>query len=218
MRPRLKICCIASLAEAQLAIRHGADALGLVASMPSGPGVIDDAAIAAIAKAAPPGVATFLLTSRVVATEIAAHVRATGANTAQIVSHVDAGEYPALRAALPGVKLVQVVHVEDEGALALALRYAPLVDALLLDSGRPSAAELGGTGRTHDWAVSRRIVDAVAPLPVFLAGGLDAENLLAAWRHVRPFGFDLCTRLRTGGALDAAKLARFMTVMRSLPA
>jgi phosphoribosylanthranilate isomerase len=121
-------------------------------------------------------------------------------------------EYPALRRALPGVRLVQVIHVEDDGAVALARDYARLADALLLDSGRPSAAEFGGTGRAHDWSVSRRIVEAVEK-PVFLAGGLNAGNVAEAVRQVRPFGVDLCSGVRTDGALDAAKLAAFTAAL-----
>ena len=92
MRTRVKICCITSIEDAELAIEHGADALGLVGAMPSGPGVIDDATIAAIAAVVPPPVATFLLTSERTADAIAAHVARTGVSTVQIVSPIAAAE------------------------------------------------------------------------------------------------------------------------------
>lgn len=208
-RVRLKICCIATAKEARLAIRFGADAVGLVAAMPSGPGPISDAEIAEIAKQVPPPVARFLLTSRIEPDAVVAHVAACGVDTVQLVDAVPDATYAALATALPGVRVVQVIHVEDESALAEAARVAPFVHALLLDSGRPFAArrELGGTGRAHDWAISRRIVELV-DRPVFLAGGITHHNVAAAIREVAPFGIDLCSGARTADQLDPDKLRR----------
>ncbi len=194
-----------------MAVKAGADALGLVASMPSGPGVISDATIAEIAAAVAPPVATFLLTSEIKADAISAHVARTGASTVQVVSHIAADESARLAELLPTTRRVQVIHVEDAGALDLIDHYAPHVHAFLLDSGRPSAAvpELGGTGQTHDWRISADFV-AVSPLPVFLAGGLNPANAAEAIQTVRPFGLDLCTGVRTNGMLDTGKLRAFM--------
>jgi phosphoribosylanthranilate isomerase len=214
MRTRVKICCIASPDEAQLAIAHGADALGLVGEMPSGPGTIDDDTARAIAHLVPPPVASFLLTSRVSAADIVDHVRYCGTNTVQIVSHIEPTEYRAIAAALPTTRRVQVIHVEDDGALDLMTAYAPYVHAFLLDSGRPNASvvELGGTGRVHDWQISRRFV-ANSDLPVFLAGGLQADNVAGAIDTVQPYGVDLCSGVRTEGVLDAVKLAAFFAAV-----
>ena len=208
---RVKICCISSLHEAAVAIAHGASALGLVSDMPSGPGVVSEALIAEIIATVPPPIGTFLLTSALAADVIVAQQRRLRPTTLQLVDHLTADVHLALRDALPGITLVQVVHVEDEDSVNYALRAAPTVDALLLDSGRLKAPvkELGGTGRTHDWTLSRRIRDG-AGKPVFLAGGLRAENVVAALRSVEPFGLDLCTGVRTNGALDHVKLAEFM--------
>jgi phosphoribosylanthranilate isomerase len=214
-RTRIKICCIQSEAEARLAIAAGADALGLVGTMPSGPGPIDDALIAAIAARVPPPVATFLLTSETEADAIIAHARRCGTNTLQLVDRVAAEVYPQLRQALPGVKLVQVVHVAGSESVGEAVAAAARADALLLDSGQPHAAirVLGGTGRVHDWAVSRRIVEAAA-CPVFLAGGLRADNVGAAIATVRPFGIDVCTGVRrTDYSLDPTKLEPFVAAV-----
>jgi phosphoribosylanthranilate isomerase len=210
LSPRVKICCIGSEAEAAWAIAAGATALGLVGAMPSGPGVIGDDTIARIAAAMPPDVATFLLTSRTDAAAIAEHHRSVGTTTIQIVDAVPAGTYRRLRSLAPGVNLVQVLHVEGNQTIEDAVRIAPEVDALLLDSGRPGAPvkELGGTGRTHDWAVSRTIRDTVS-CPVYLAGGLHAGNVAEAIETVAPFGVDLCSGVRTAGRLDRAKLAAF---------
>jgi len=215
-RTRLKICCIASVEEAHLAIRHGADALGLVSAMPSGPGVIAEDRIAEVAAAVPPPVATFLLTSLQDTDAIIAQQRRCRTNTLQLCDRLPEGAHARLRTALPGVALVQVIHVEGEASVDEALAVAPHVDALLLDSGRPGAATkvLGGTGQTHDWAHSRAIRNR-APVPVFLAGGLRAENVGAAVRQVEPFGVDLCTGVRTDGRLDEPKLRAFVAALRA---
>lgn len=208
---RIKICCIASVAEAEQAIQAGASALGLVAAMPSGPGPIPDELIAVIARHVPPPLATFLLTCETEADAVVAHVRRCHTNTVQLVDTVEPRTYAELRRALPPVKIVQVLHVTGPETLAEARQLAPQVDALLLDSGQPQLAikQLGGTGRVHDWRISRQVVEAVA-CPVFLAGGLNAGNVAEAIRQVRPFGVDLCSGVRTDGRLDPVKLAAFV--------
>ncbi len=209
--PRVKICCISSPAEARLAISMGASALGLVGPMPSGPGVITDEQIADIARSVPPPIATFLLTSETDAEQIITHQRRVHTNTVQIVDALQTGQYDQIRAGLPGIWLVQVIHVIDQQSVDEALRIAPHVDALLLDSGNPNLAvkELGGTGRVHDWALSRQIRDQ-SPVPIFLAGGLRPDNVREAIDAVQPFGLDLCSGVRANGQLDPVKLEAFM--------
>lgn len=216
MRTRVKICCIGSPHEAELAIGAGADALGLVAAMPSGPGSIADELIADIAAASPPAISTFLLTSETSAASIAAHIDRTRPTTVQIVSHIAAGDAAELARLRPHIRRVQVIHVEGRRALDLIPAYSPFVHAFLLDSGRPGAAtpELGGTGRTHDWSISAAFV-AASPRPVFLAGGLDAANVGEAIRRVRPFGVDVCSGVRRNGALDLTTLSDFMHAVRA---
>lgn len=214
-RPRVKICCIATREEAALAVRAGASALGLVSEMPSGPGVISDEAIRAIARTIPPGVASFLLTSRQSAAAIAEQARRTRVNTVQLCDELQDDAYDALRAALPGIGIVQVIHVAGRESLEQALRVAPSVDALLLDSGNPSlpVKQLGGTGRRHDWGLSRAIRER-ASVPIYLAGGLVPGNVREAILTVSPFGLDVCSGVRTDGTLDGDKLAAFMAAAR----
>ncbi len=214
MRPKVKVCCIASLEEAEQALAHGAAALGLVSAMPSGPGVIEEPLIAAIAAAVAGRADTFLLTALQEAGALIDQHRRCGTATLQLVDRVPEPDLRRLRHALPGVRLVQVIHVRDAGSVEAALRVAPLVDALLLDSGNPDLRikELGGTGRIHDWALSRRIRDAAA-VPVWLAGGLDAANAAAAVAAVAPHGLDLCSGLRSEGRLDPGKLASFLAAL-----
>ena len=215
--PVVKVCCISSVAEAQLAVQCGAAVLGLVSAMPSGPGVIDDARVAEIAAAVAPPTETFLLTPRTRAEAIAAQHREAGTTALQLVDHVPHDELRQLRTLCPGVKLVQVIHVLGEASIAEAVAVAPFVDALLLDSGNPHLAvkELGGTGRRHDWATSRRIRDAVWPRPLFLAGGLRTDNVAEALATVLPHGLDLCSSVRSDGRLDALKLQAFFAAVQA---
>ena len=185
MIPRIKICCISSSDEAKMAIKFGAAALGLVANMPSGPGVITDEEILKIAQSVPPAISTFMLTSETSAEEIIEHHKRTLTNTIQIVDELKEGTYQKIREVLPAIKIVQVIHVIDE---------------------------LGGTGRVHNWALSRKIVEQ-SKVPVFLAGGLKAENVRQAIEQVQPFGIDLCSGVRSDNKLDPRKLETFFTTL-----
>ena len=209
-RPRVKVCCIQSVDEAWMAIEAGASALGFVSAMPSGPGVIPDGLIAEIARQVPPPIATVLLTSRRDVPGIVAQQRRTRVNALQLCDRLQHGTHADLREQLPGVDVIRVVHVTGEQALGEAEAVAGDVDAVLLDTGNPTGSlkELGGTGRTHDWAVSRRIRETV-PVPIFLAGGLRPDNVAEAVRVVQPFAVDVCSGLRSQGALDPVLLRAF---------
>jgi phosphoribosylanthranilate isomerase len=211
MKTAVKICCMATVEEARAAIRFGASAIGLVSRMPSGPGPIEEELIAEIVAALPSTIDTFLLTCETSASAIVAQQHRTGVRTLQLVDEIDPGAHADLRARLPGVRIVQVIHVTGPASLDEALAAAIDVDALLLDSGNPAlpVKELGGTGRRHDWAISARI-RAESPVPVYLAGGLNASNVGEAIATVEPFGVDVCSGVRTNGKLDVEKLAAFM--------
>jgi phosphoribosylanthranilate isomerase len=210
MTSRVKICCIADEDEASLAIKMGASAIGLVGAMPSGPGPIADEQIHKIARLVPPPIATFLLTSEQTPQGIIEHHLRTRTNTIQIVDELEDRDYDAIRASLPHIKLVQVIHVTGERSVDEAWDVAEHVDAILLDSGDSNLPikELGGTGRRHDWRLSRRIVEGCGK-PVFLAGGLNPDNVQEALETVSPFGVDICSGVRTNGRLDEAKLESF---------
>src|SRR4030095_4495457 len=216
-KPRVKICCMASMAEAWMAIEHGASAVGLVSAMPSGPGPIGEELIAEIAAAVPPGIASFLLTCKQDTSSVIDQQKRLRVNTIQICDRLLDGSYLDLRSALPGIGLVQVIHVTGPESVEEAQAIAPHVDAILLDSGNQSLSvkELGGTGRTHDWRLSRIIRETI-DVPLFLAGGLRAENVREAIRTVEPFGVDVCSGVRTDGNLDRNKLVDFFTAINAI--
>lgn len=210
MIPKVKICCISSLEEAELAVEGGASALGLVSEMPSGPGVIPEERIAEIAGSVPDAIDTFLLTSRQHVDKIIDQQRRCRTTTLQLVDTLKYGTYRNLRNALPGIKIVQVIHITGKDSVKEAVESASSVDYLLLDSGNPDneIKELGGTGRTHNWQISRKIVQSVDK-PVFLAGGLNPDNIAKAVHTVDPYGVDVCSGLRTNGFLDVTKVKSF---------
>lgn len=212
---KVKICCISSTDEAKLAIQYGAAALGLVGKMPSGPGIIDDELIQSIAKTVPPPISTFLLTSETRAEDIIGHYKKTHTSTIQIVDALSNRQYDIIRKELPNVKLVQVIHVINEQSIDEAIEISTHVDAILLDSGNPNLAtkELGGTGRIHNWDLSKRIRESI-DIPIFLAGGINKDNVQAAIDHVQPFGIDLCSSVRTNGKLDEKKLESFFNAVQ----
>lgn len=195
-----------------MAIEHGASALGLVSEMPSGPGPIPEDLIAQIAAVIPPSVSSFLLTSKQDTVSIVAQQRRCGVNTIQVCDRLQSGSYKDLRDAMPGIAIVQVIHITGNESIEEAVSVAPSVDGILLDSGNQSlpVKELGGTGRTHDWSISRRIRELV-DVPIFLAGGLDPENVADAIRRVGPFGVDVCRGVRIEGKLDKVRLSKFFS-------
>ena len=213
-RPRVKVCCISSIEEAKLAIELGAASLGFVGPMPSGPGVIGDALIRKITKTIPPSISSFLLTSETKAQGIIAHYKKVHTSTIQLVDKINKQEYKVIRDELPHVKLVQVIHVMDDTSISEAIDLSGFVDAILLDSGNPklSVRELGGTGRTHNWELSKEIRKSIS-VPVFLAGGLNENNVIEAIETVQPYGVDLCSGVRTDGKLDAHKLKAFFVAV-----
>lgn len=213
---KIKICCISSISEARMAVNYGASAIGLVGKMPSGPGPIDDELIKKIAFSIPPPVATFLLTSETKAEQIINHHKKTFTNTIQLVDELREKDYEKIREAIPAIKLIQVIHVRDEGSVEEAIKISEYADAILLDSGNPSLAikELGGTGRVHDWKISRKIKESIN-VPVFLAGGLTAKNVRKAIDKVQPYGIDVCSGVRTNNQLDENKLKNFFESIQS---
>lgn len=214
---KIKICCIQNINEAQMAIEAGANILGLVSQMPSGPGVIDEEKIIKIASTVPETIETFLLTSKINAVEIVQQAKRCGTTGIQIVDSVPTNTYQFIKKSLPNIKIVQVIHVQTLSAVEQAMSIDEYVDAILLDSGDPYAKvrELGGTGRTHNWEISKQLVESVNS-PVFLAGGLNPDNVADAVSKVKPYGVDICSGVRTEGKLDKDKLKRFITNVKSI--
>jgi len=214
---KVKICCIRSIEEAKLAIKYGASAIGLVSEMPSGPGVITEDLIVEIAKQVPADISTFLLTSKINADEIITQHKKCNTSHLQLVDKEEIDVYKKLRDGLPSVKIVQVIHVTGEESISEAVSVSDFVDLILLDSGNQKLAvkELGGTGRTHNWSISKEIVEKV-DVPVFLAGGINPSNVAAAINEVKPYGIDLCSGVRANNKLDEELLKEFFNTLKEI--
>jgi phosphoribosylanthranilate isomerase len=215
--PRIKICCIQSIEEAWKAIAYGASAVGLVSKMPSGPGVISEQLITGIAAKVPPGVTSVLLTSLQSRVPVIKQHQKCRTNAIQLVDRLNYGTLKELKDAMAGVDIIQVIHVAEKESIDEAVSVTPFVDGILLDSGNQllPVKELGGTGRTHDWSISRKIRDRV-DVPVFLAGGLNPRNVAEAIKQVQPFSVDVCSGVRTDGKLDEVKLRNFVNEVNSV--
>jgi len=210
----IKICCIQNLAEAELSFELGADYVGLISAMPSGPGPIPEDQITQIISQIPDASQAVLLTSLTSIDEIIAQQQRTGAGVLQLCRQLTIDQLVELRRQLPGIELMPVVHVTGPDAQKSALNMMPYSDKLLLDSGSPNAAVpvLGGTGEIHDWSISAQIVREV-DVPVFLAGGLSPGNVVEAIEGVNPAGVDICSGIRIDGLLDEDKLVAYVNAI-----
>ena len=105
----------------------------------------------------------------------------------------------------------------NEDSVKDAIKISCEVDAILLDSGNPNlkVKELGGTGRQHNWQLSKKIREEI-DIPVFLAGGLNHKNVKEAIETVSPFGIDVCSGLRINGNLDKEKLRLFIEEINNI--
>ena len=187
---RVKVCGITTTQDAWTAIDLGVDALGfLVGLLHESEDELSAHDAGKIVEGLPPFISATLVTHR-----------ADPADVLDLVGHVRPqvvqlhGAYPlegiaALRDAFPAVSVVKAVHVDGEASIAAALEAARYADAVLLDSR--TSTRIGGTGLTHDWSISRRIRDTLAPTPVILAGGLTPGNVAGAIERVHPYAVDV---------------------------
>ncbi len=186
----VKICGIRDTGEARLAVQAGADALGVIvgARHPT-PDELCASAAEKIFCGVPAGVSRFLVTHLGQASEILDLLKRVPADVVQLHGAIADGQIERLRAAVgPRVRFVRVVHVIDRGAIDLARIAGCDGDAVVLDTR--CGEQVGGTGRVHDWEISRSICR-MTSVPVYLAGGLRAANVRTAIHRVRPYGVDV---------------------------
>jgi len=193
MTIRVQIAGVSSLEEALATADAGADALGFTVRLPHGVhDGLTEAKARGIVAALPPFVASVAITYVATPREAVELCRYLGVSTLQLHGSFPTHELPLIRAGLPHLKLIRAVHVTGPEAVAQARSLARHVDALILDTVDPTTGRHGATGKTHDWSISRRIVEEVSA-PVILAGGLTADNVAAAVAAVRPWGVDVHT-------------------------
>ena len=188
--PRVKICGIARAEDALAAIDFGADALGfLVGLRYPRADQLDVETARELVLRLPPFVNSVLVTHLDAEADVAELCRRVGAQVVQLHGEFPVAEIPALRAAFPHLKVVKAVHSEDADSVEAAREAAEHADAVLLDTRE--GEHIGGTGKTHDWSLSRRIRERLGDFPVILAGGLTPDNVAAGIRFVGPYGVDV---------------------------
>lgn len=216
MSVRIQIAGVSSLEEALAAADAGVDALGFTVRLPTG--VHDDlteAKARGIVAALPPFVASVAITYVDTPREAVELCRYLGVTTLQLHGPFPTQEIPVLRVGLPHLKIIRAVHVTGPEAVAQARALARQVDALILDTYDPATGRHGATGKTHDWTISRQIVDGV-PVPVILAGGLTPDNVADAIAAVRPWGVDVHTGIeRPDGSRDLDHIRAFVRNARA---
>lgn len=207
---RVKVCGIRRRQDVLLAASLGADAIGLlVGQRHRSEDFLDAEQARELVEACPPLVTPVLVTHLEEADPVVALARELRVTTIQMHSECSAGTLRKIRHALPGVRLIRALHVAGNEALEQLPELAGAAHALIVDSVNAQEDRVGGTGLTHDWAMSRRIV-AASPIPVILAGGLDGGNVARAIAIVRPYGVDANTRLRgADGFKDPARVVAF---------
>ncbi len=208
----VKVCGIQTHEEASAALACGATALGVLVGLTHrAEDEIEAAAARDIVARLPAETEAVLVTHLLDPERVAGLAASVGARAIQVHGDMTPADLRRLRPMAPDKRLLKAVHVTGEDdALARAFAYADAAaNALVLDSR--SADRLGGTGLTHDWSISRRIVAAVHPLPVYLAGGLRPENVEEAVARVRPAGVDVNSGVEDeSGRKDPARMREFV--------
>ena len=206
---RTKICGIRNAADARVAIEAGASAVGfLVGITHLAEDKIDPSDAREIIRMLPPFVSSVMVTHLTEADQIVDLARQLNPTTIQIHDYVDPSVAEAVKKSLGWIKTIKAIPVVDRvEALELVKAYQGVCDALLLDS--VTKGRIGGTGKTHDWTISKEIIEA-SQLPVFLAGGLNPDNVAEAARFVRPYGVDVNSGVELHGYKDAALVRRFI--------
>ncbi len=207
----VKICGIRRLEDALAAVSYGADAVGvLVGQQHHSPDFLAPSAAAAIVAALPPPITSVMVTHLAEPDEIVALARSVGVTAIQLHGETSPAQAAEVKSRLPSIKTFKAIHVVDHQSIDAARQYAGTVDAIVLDTVNVATDQVGGTGRTHDWSISRQIVERLA-VPVVLAGGLHPDNVGEAIRQVRPYGVDVNSGTKgPDGFKDHAALKRFI--------
>lgn len=208
---KVKICGIKRLEDTLLAISYGADALGfLVGQKHASPDFIEkDIAKSIIAKL-PPFCPSVLVTHLENASEITTLASYLGVSTVQLHGDTTPEGAKEIKDKLPYIKIYKAIHVVDEVSIEKGKEYLPYVDAILPDTFNAKTDQVGGTGLTHDWSISREMAKEYDK-PLILAGGLNPDNVAEAIKYVRPYAVDANSGTKgIDGYKDPVKLKLFI--------
>ena len=210
----IQIAGVIDAPEAEMLQQCGVRYLGFPLRLPVHREDLTEEEAATIIKSLAPPVFGVLITYIHQASEIAALCHALGARIVQLHGDIGRDEVKRLKTLAPSLTVIKslVVGMRDDKALeAMARELSPLVDAFITDTFDPKTGASGATGKTHDWRVSRRLVE-LSPRPIILAGGLTAENVRRAILEVRPAGVDSHTGVEDStGRKSREKVRKFLS-------
>jgi phosphoribosylanthranilate isomerase len=216
--PAVQIAGVKDAAEARLLVECGVDGIAFPFRLPVHEPDLDEAEAAGIIRELPPAARAVLITYLADASEIAGLAGTLGVRIVQLHGEITPGALGRLKSADPELAVVKSLVVGRKAPAALeadVVLLSPLVDAFITDTFDPATGASGATGRTHDWDVSRRLVE-LSPRPVILAGGLTPDNVAEAIRRVGPAGVDAHTGVENAsGRKDRDKVSRFVAEARA---
>ena len=208
---KVKICGITNHKDLDLATGYGADAVGFITGITSSPRNISPSMAESLVRKTPIFTDSVLVIYPLSLTEAVDLCEQVEPDAVQI--HGDRVDLKMLSDILPGLKIIKSISVNQPDAEGKAHQASEWADAILLDSSTKN--KLGGTGVIHDWEISRRIIEAIKPKPVILAGGLNADNVIEAITKVHPYAVDVCTGTEVRpGVKDPEKIQRFLSMVR----
>jgi len=213
-RGMIQVAGVIDMAEAQMLIDSGVHYLGFPLRLPVNEEDLSEAEAAALIAHLPVAVQGVLITYLDRAEEVIAFCRDLGVTIVQLHGPIAPQELVKIRTAAPDLAIIKSLVVRGENIDELKLTIAataPFVEAYITDSFDPDTGAEGATGKTHDWAIDRKLVE-LSPRPVILAGGLTAENVREAIARVRPFGVDVHTGIEgSDGRKDPYMIRRFVS-------
>jgi len=214
----VKICGVRRQEDALLAAELGADAIGLlVGQKHTSPDFIFTTVAKDIARALPPSVEAVLVTHVEDLDELERLLQQSEIRTIQLHSEIAPSSVERLRGRLPHLKIFKSINIISADSVAYPEAFEKLVDGFVLDSINVATGQLGGTGKTHDWSVSRQIVMRYPEIPIILAGGLNSENVRSAIEYVHPFGVDVNSGTKApDGFKDTRKMEEFIVQAKGL--
>lgn len=210
----VQIAGVIDAAEAEMLQQCGIRYLGFPLRLPVHREDLTETEAAAIIKSLAPPLFGVVITYLDQASEIAAFCHALGARIVQIHGDIERNELKRLKTLDPNLIIIKslVIGMHDDKALEATVNaVSPFVEAFITDTFDPKTGASGATGKTHDWRVSRRLVE-LADKPVILAGGLTPENVKRAILEVRPAGVDSHTGVEdSSGRKSREKVRKFLS-------
>lgn len=212
----VKICGVRRPDDGLAAAKLGADAVGvLVGQVHPSAHFVNAADARAILAMLPPFVSGVLVSHLSEPSELLALIDQVRPTAVQIHSPMAVDAVAQVRHLHPGLTLIKAVHCEQGNPMALVERYAAVVDGVVADSSNPSTGQVGGTGLTHDWDQTARLVQQ-SSTPVLLAGGLNPDNVRQAIARVNPWGVDVNSGVKGSDGFQCLKrMAQFIALAKS---